>query len=54
MRFWNDSGFDPKAAKKSLESDAAWRDKMGINTILQVRVALHSTGFDSCTRMPAS
>ena len=44
MRFWNDSGYDPKAAKKSLESDAQWRSKMGVDSALSVR-PLASVGF---------
>jgi hypothetical protein len=38
-RFWKDSGFDPKKAKKQLESDAQWRSKMGVDNILSVRRA---------------
>ena len=38
-RFWKDSGFDPKAAKKAVEADAQWRSKFGINNILTVRCA---------------
>jgi hypothetical protein len=36
-RFWKDSGFDPRKAKKQLESDAQWRKKMNADSILSVR-----------------